>query len=186
MPNFVQIFNPKIDRYVLINRESGEIVEHRDEPGPYPDVPIAKMRTIKNPPQPSDNITIEQAREAVRAVAEKREQPEPRVGFLRRRGEGEGKYKSSISGRYVSAYYAKRHPKTTYKVGPGERARDLKNELKAEGRVFSDSADLIHWDRVGVTPEEAAEWVMGHRDDPDAEEFAERFLKRCEELRAEG
>lgn len=28
---------------------------------------------------------------------------------------GGGKYRSAISGKYVSAYYAKRHPKTTVK-----------------------------------------------------------------------
>jgi hypothetical protein len=28
---------------------------------------------------------------------------------------GSGKYKSRTSGKYVSAYYAKRHPKTTYR-----------------------------------------------------------------------
>jgi hypothetical protein len=28
---------------------------------------------------------------------------------------GGGKYRSAVSGKYVSAYYAKRHPKTTVK-----------------------------------------------------------------------
>ncbi len=31
----------------------------------------------------------------------------------RKRSSGGGKYRSSITGKYVSAYYAKRHPKTT-------------------------------------------------------------------------
>jgi hypothetical protein len=33
----------------------------------------------------------------------------------KKRSSGSGKYKSSKTGKYVSAYYAKRHPKTTRK-----------------------------------------------------------------------
>jgi hypothetical protein len=29
---------------------------------------------------------------------------------------GGGKYKSAVTGRFVSSYYGKRHPKTTYRV----------------------------------------------------------------------
>lgn len=129
--------------------------------------------------------------------------------------EQEGKYKSYKTGKFVSAHYGKRNPKRAYKVeppeeqpeprvgflsssdptlaknfeermSPGLRARQIKDGLKTEEKTFSDSADLLHWMDVGVSPEEAAEWVMGSHPDEDAAEFAERFLKRCEELRAEG
>ncbi len=33
----------------------------------------------------------------------------------KKKGSSSGKYRSSITGKYVSAYYAKRHPKTTVK-----------------------------------------------------------------------
>jgi hypothetical protein len=32
-----------------------------------------------------------------------------------KKSSGGGRYRSAISGKYVSAYYAKRHPKTTVK-----------------------------------------------------------------------
>lgn len=48
--NIVQTRNPKIDRYVLIDREKGQILERREEPGPYPDVPIARRRRKKKRP----------------------------------------------------------------------------------------------------------------------------------------
>ena len=34
-----------------------------------------------------------------------------------RRGGGEGKWRSVKTGKYVSAYYAKRHPKRAYREG---------------------------------------------------------------------
>ena len=71
MPDLVQIKNPKTGRYVLVDRDEGRIVESREEPGPYPGVPVARKRTIKNPAQVG-RITIEQAREAVRAVSRDR------------------------------------------------------------------------------------------------------------------
>jgi hypothetical protein len=33
----------------------------------------------------------------------------------KKKSPGDGKYRSAITGKYVSAYYAKRHPKTTIK-----------------------------------------------------------------------
>lgn len=50
--------------------------------------------------------------------------------------------------------------------------------------AIGDSTDLIHWDRVGVTPEDAAEWVAvpSARRDEDAAEFAERFIARYTEI----
>ena len=38
----VQIRNPRTNRYVAINREFGTILEHREEPGPYPGIPVAR------------------------------------------------------------------------------------------------------------------------------------------------
>ncbi len=40
----VQIRNPNIDRYVKIDRQEGRILEHREQAGPYPDIPIARRR----------------------------------------------------------------------------------------------------------------------------------------------
>ncbi len=72
MPDLVQVLNPKIDRYVLIDRASGEIMEHREEPGPYPGVPVVKMRTIQDPIQTSGRITVKEAQEAAKAVKARR------------------------------------------------------------------------------------------------------------------
>ena len=33
----------------------------------------------------------------------------------KKKSSGSGKYRSAISGKYVSEYYAKRHPRTTVK-----------------------------------------------------------------------
>lgn len=34
-----------------------------------------------------------------------------------RSGAGKGRYKSAITGRFVTSRYGKRHPRTTYKLG---------------------------------------------------------------------
>ena len=131
--NLVQTRNPHTDRYVLIDRSEGRIVESKETPGPYEGVPIARKRTIKDPAQPPDNITIEQARETARAVS---------------------------------------------------RAREIKQRHKNEGRTFSDSTDLLRWDRETVTPEDAADWVVdpSTRQSETATEFAERFIARYPEI----
>lgn len=42
--NLVQTRNPRTDRYVLIDRSKGQILESKETPGPYPSVPIARKR----------------------------------------------------------------------------------------------------------------------------------------------
>lgn len=67
--------------------------------------------------------------------------------------------------------------------GAGERAREIRDKLKSEGRAFSDSADLIRWGRETITPEDAADWIAdpSTRRDDTAREFAERFIARRSE-----
>lgn len=38
----VQTRNPRVNRYVKIDRQEGRILEHREEEGPYPGIPIAR------------------------------------------------------------------------------------------------------------------------------------------------
>lgn len=90
--NIVQTRNPKVDRYVLIDREQGKILEHREEPGPYPDVPIARRRH-----------------------------------------------------RNKNDSWRKKRSDAT----PSQRARAIKERLREQGRVFSDSTEIIRADREG-------------------------------------
>ena len=52
---------------------------------------------------------------------------------------GKGKYRSAISGRYVTAKHGKSSPRTT--------VREIKGELKKQGRRFDDSTDMVRRDR---------------------------------------
>lgn len=40
MADLVQIYNPKIEKYVLVNRDIGIIVEHKITPGPWLNIPV--------------------------------------------------------------------------------------------------------------------------------------------------
>jgi glutamate dehydrogenase/leucine dehydrogenase len=42
--DYVQVHNPKTDRYVKIDRTQGRIVSHKRSPGPYKGVRIAEKR----------------------------------------------------------------------------------------------------------------------------------------------
>lgn len=41
MSDLVQVLNPKVNRYVLIDKEKGIILEHKEDEGPYPGIIIA-------------------------------------------------------------------------------------------------------------------------------------------------
>ena len=58
-----------------------------------------------------------------------------------------GKYRSAVSGRYVTAAHAKRASKTTVRESPSARARRIKGELREQGRHFDDSTEIIRRDR---------------------------------------
>jgi hypothetical protein len=58
-----------------------------------------------------------------------------------------GKYRSAISGRYVTKKYGKSSPRTTVKESSSARARRLQDELRAEGKHFDDSTKIIRRDR---------------------------------------
>lgn len=101
----------------------------------------------------------------------------------RKKGAEQGKWRSLKTGKFVSSYYAKRNPTRVVEVSASERAREIQEKLKAEGRTFSDSADLIHWQRLGLTPEEVGRIVAeGELEvSEDAIEFFERFNKQYRE-----
>ncbi len=63
-------------------------------------------------------------------------------------GEGSGKYRSAISGRYVATKHGKSSPKTTVKESPSARARSIQKRLREQGRYFDDSTEIIRRDRV--------------------------------------
>jgi hypothetical protein len=42
--DIVQIKNPRINRYVTINRDKGQILSHKKTPSPYRNIPIARQR----------------------------------------------------------------------------------------------------------------------------------------------
>lgn len=65
----------------------------------------------------------------------------------RSKGSSSSKYRSAISGRYVTAKHGKRSPKTTVKESPGARARSIKRRLRSEGKHFDDSTEIIRRDR---------------------------------------
>lgn len=60
-----------------------------------------------------------------------------------------GKYRSAISGRYVTAKHGKSSPRTTVteRESPGARARSIKKKLREEGKYFGDSTGIIRRDR---------------------------------------
>jgi hypothetical protein len=41
-----------------------------------------------------------------------------------RKGGGEGKYRSLLTGKYVSAYYGKRNPNKAVRVDPSKEEKD--------------------------------------------------------------
>jgi len=43
MPDLVQLYNPKSKQYVLIDRDIGVILEHKETPGPWDGIPMAEM-----------------------------------------------------------------------------------------------------------------------------------------------
>lgn len=60
---------------------------------------------------------------------------------------GSGKYRSAKSGRYVTKKHGKSSPRTTVMESPGARARSIKRQLRAEGKHFDDSTEIIRRDR---------------------------------------
>ena len=58
-----------------------------------------------------------------------------------------GKYRSAITGRYVTAAHGKRSPRTTVKESPGARARSIQKRLREQGRYFNDTTEIIRHDR---------------------------------------
>lgn len=65
----------------------------------------------------------------------------------RKKSSGSGKYRSAISGRYVTSSHGRRSPKTTIRESPSARARNIKGKLRAQGRQFDDSTEIIRRDR---------------------------------------
>ena len=57
------------------------------------------------------------------------------------------KYRSAVTGRYVTKEHGKSSPKTTVKESPSARARRLQDELRAEGKHFDDSTEIVRRDR---------------------------------------
>jgi uncharacterized protein YaiI (UPF0178 family) len=60
---------------------------------------------------------------------------------------GKSKYRSAITGRYVTSSHGKRHPKTTVEESPSSRARSIQKRLRDQGRSFDDSTEIIRRDR---------------------------------------
>lgn len=58
-----------------------------------------------------------------------------------------GKYRSAITGRFVTAAHGKRHPSTTVTESPSARARSIQKRLRDQGRYFDDSTEIIRRDR---------------------------------------
>ena len=58
-----------------------------------------------------------------------------------------GKYRSAITGRYVTKAHGKSHPKTTVTESPGARARSIQKRLREQGRYFDDTNEIIRHDR---------------------------------------
>jgi hypothetical protein len=65
----------------------------------------------------------------------------------RKKKSGSGKYRSAISGRYVTAAHGRRSTRTTIHESPGARARSIKGRLRKQGRHFDDSTEIIRRDR---------------------------------------
>jgi hypothetical protein len=47
MTDYVQVRNPRTDRYTLIDRDKGRILREKRTPGPYKNVPVATPRRDK-------------------------------------------------------------------------------------------------------------------------------------------
>ena len=47
MATLVQIKNPRTKRYVLIDRVLREIIDKKESPGPYENIPIARKQKLK-------------------------------------------------------------------------------------------------------------------------------------------
>jgi len=43
-PEIVQVRNPKIDRWVKIDKSTGKILAHKKSKGKYKNIPVAKRR----------------------------------------------------------------------------------------------------------------------------------------------
>jgi hypothetical protein len=69
------------------------------------------------------------------------------VLVAKKKSSGKGKYRSAISGRYVTAAHGKRSPRTTVRESPSARARRIKGRLREQGRHFDDSTEIIRRDR---------------------------------------
>ena len=65
----------------------------------------------------------------------------------RKKSSGSGKYRSAISGRYVTNSHGRWAPKTNAGESPSARARNIKGKLRAQGREFDDSTEIIRRDR---------------------------------------
>jgi hypothetical protein len=48
MPRLIQILNPKTDRWVKIDCDVGNIVGHKQSPGPYKGIPIHEGKKVIN------------------------------------------------------------------------------------------------------------------------------------------
>ncbi len=42
--DIVQIRNPKVDRYVKLDRSRGKIIDHKETPGPYEGIPVVASK----------------------------------------------------------------------------------------------------------------------------------------------
>jgi hypothetical protein len=62
-------------------------------------------------------------------------------------GRGKGKYRSAISGRYVTSKHTRRTPSTAVHESPSARARSIKGRLRKQGRHFDDSTEIVRRDR---------------------------------------
>lgn len=65
----------------------------------------------------------------------------------RSKGSSRGKYRSAVTGRYVTVKHGKGSPKTTVTESSGARARSIKRRLRSEGKHFDDSTEIIRRDR---------------------------------------
>ena len=44
--DLVQILNPRTKRYVVVDREKGQVVSHKRSKGPYKNIPIRKVEDV--------------------------------------------------------------------------------------------------------------------------------------------
>lgn len=77
-PDIVQWLDKSVDRYLKIERATGEVISQKVSPGAYKNIHIAKRRPSQRTVQPSakkGTITPEQAQAAVKAVKKKVAKP---------------------------------------------------------------------------------------------------------------